>query len=105
VYRVQEIYPFFLYAFVVMPDHCHLLLRTSEAQSLSTIMRVYKGGVAHNIGKGPIWQSRFDAKIIRRNPHAVIAYIHQNPVKAGLVRTAEEYRWSSASRKWDVADV
>ena len=104
LYRVQEIHPFFLYAFVIMPDHCHILMNVSEDIGLSKVMRVYKSAVAHAIGIGPIWQSRFDAKHI---PDLIRAkqYIHHNPVKAGLCEIAEEYPWSSASGKWEISDL
>lgn len=104
LYRVQELYPFTLYGFVIMPDHCHLLLKVPEGQSLSAVMRVWKGGVAHNIGQGPVWQSRFDAKTARKRDGA-LQYIHWNPVRAGLVDSPEKYPWSSASGKWDVCDL
>ncbi len=102
LYRVQELHPFFLYAFVIMPDHCHFLMKVTEGETLSRVMRVFKGGVSHNIGRGPIWQSKFDAKPLN-NSETGIWYIHQNPVKAGLVEHAEDYPWSSASGKWDVS--
>ncbi len=43
LYRVQESYPFMLYAFVIMPDHCHFLLQIPDGGSLSKMMNVYKG--------------------------------------------------------------
>ena len=44
LYRVQSLHPFFLYGFVVMPDHCHFLLRVPEQGSISTIMNRFKMG-------------------------------------------------------------
>lgn len=103
LYRVQELHPFLLYAFVIMPDHCHLLINVSEAISISKVMRVYKAAVAHAIGKGPIWQSRFDTKVI---PLAQAKqYIHWNPVKAGLCENPEDYPWSSASGRWEISEL
>ena len=103
LYRVQELHPFFLYEFVIMPDHCHFLVKVPESGSVSKIMNVYKLGVAHNIGMGPIWQSRFHM-ILPEDPKFIRAYIQQNPVKAGLVEFADEYSWSSASGKWDTEE-
>lgn len=103
LFRVQELYPFLLYAFVIMPNHCHILMRASEEIGLSKIMRVYKTSVAHAIGRGPIWQSRFDAKSI---PLArAKTYIHWNPVKKNLCKNPEDYLWSSASRIWEVSEL
>ncbi len=104
LYRTQELFPFFLYAFVFMPDHCHLLMRVPGKAGLATVMRIFKGGASHNIGLGPLWQSKFDAKTFD-DPSIALHYIHQNPVKAGLVQAAELYPWSSASGRWDVSDL
>ncbi|MDA0376582.1 MAG: transposase [bacterium] len=104
LYRVQEQHPFFLHGFVIMPDHCHLLLFVDEHQSISTIIGCYKMAVSFGIGIGPIWQSRFHMRL-PENAAAMLHYIHSNPVKAGLVECAEDYLWSSGSGKWDITDV
>ena len=100
LYRVQELHPFFLYAFVVMPDHCHFLLRVAPPETISHIMNVYKSGLTFNLGIKKIWQKGFDIRIVK-NPEEARRYIHLNPVKGGLVEIAEDYPWSSASGKWD----
>ena len=104
LYRVQELHIFFLYGFVIMPDHCHLLIRITEEIKMSKIMNRFKMGLSHSIGKGPIWQARFDCRIVR-DPWRALKYIHQNPVKAGLCIKPEDYPWSSASGKWDVMEL
>ena len=104
IYRVQEQYPFFLHAFVIMPDHCHFLLFVNEHNSISKIMNRYKMGLSHSIGIGPIWQSRFHIHI-PENAIATLSYVHRNPVRAGLSEKTEDYPWSSASGKWDVTDL
>ena len=57
-----------------------------------------------NIGKGPIWQPRFHMRL-PENAGAALRYIHQNPVKAGLVDCPLDYPWSSASGKWDIVGL
>jgi putative transposase len=104
LYRVQEQYPFFLHGFVVMPDHCHLLLFVDTYQSISSIIGRFKMSVSFGIGIGPIWQRRFYMHT-PENASATLHYIHQNPVRAGLADRAEDYPWSSASGKWDVVDL
>jgi len=104
LYRTQHLHPFLLYGFVIMPDHCHLLLRVPEDESISRIMRQFKYGTSMNIGIGPIWQSRFHMKIVHEIRH-VLRYIHMNPVKAGLVEEPQDYPWSSACGKWDVIEM
>jgi len=103
LYFIQERHPFFLYGFVIMPDHCHLLLHIVEQSGISSLMRDYKRRVAFPIGKGPIWQSRFHVEFPKDN-NATLSYIHQNPVRAGLCTSAEEYPWSSACGRWDLKD-
>ncbi len=99
----QKRLDFRLNAFVVMPDHLHLLLVPGETW-LSDIMRSLKSFIAKQIigamgGAGPIWQSRFHDRAIRREDQFLTAvdYIHQNPVRAGLSPSAEQYPYSSAS--------
>lgn len=104
LYRVQESYPFTLYAFVIMPDHCHFLLQIPGGGSLSKMMNVYKGITSLSIGNGPMWQPRFHVRWVR-NISGALRYVHMNPIQDGLVDVPETYPWSSASGRWDVADV
>ncbi|OGJ55964.1 hypothetical protein A3D88_01025 [Candidatus Peribacteria bacterium RIFCSPHIGHO2_02_FULL_52_16] len=104
LYRVQELHPFFLYGFVIMPDHCHFLMQVVEPEKISKIMNVYKGIVSLNIGLGSIWQPRFHMTFPKES-REVLKYIHLNPVKKGLSDNAEDYPWSSASGKWDVTTL
>jgi putative transposase len=53
-----------LHAFVVMPNHVHLLLTVPEALTLERVMQFVKGGFSHEAGKSigsgtPFWQKRF----------------------------------------------
>lgn len=104
LYRVQELHPFFLYAFVIMPNHCHFLLRVLAPETISKIMRVFKYGTSMNCGKGSLWQPRYHVRF-PENPLEVLNYIHWNPVKAGLAEVPGDYPWSSASGKWDVSEL
>jgi len=94
---------FALFAYVVMPDHIHLLLSTFESE-LPAIMRSWKSRVALAIAKaprkpGPVWQKRYFDFILRRASDfsRKLVYIHQNPVTAGLAGCAEDWPWSSAA--------
>lgn len=104
LYRVQELHPFFLYGFVIMPDHCHFLLQVPEGGSVSRIMNAYKSGLTFDIGIPKLWQSRFHIRIAE-HPSGALEYIHFNPVKAGLVEEPHHYKWSSASGLWDVTPL
>lgn len=67
-------------------------------------MKVYKRAVAFNIGKGPIWQSRFHLVLPDNSPDC-LKYIHQNPVRGGLCKEADEYPWSSLDERWKTDDL
>lgn len=104
IYRVQLLRPFFLFGFVIMPDHCHFLVNVPVPETISQIIRIYKSGLAHQLGIGSIWQSRFHVRI-PEHPGKALEYIHLNPVRAGLVSNPEQYDWSSASGKFDVTPL
>ncbi len=103
LYRVQCWKPFFLFGFVIMPDHCHFLMNVPEHGSISKIMQAYKRSVCFEIGKA-IWQSRFHIKIVH-SCGPVLKYIHMNPVRQNLCLEPAAYPWSSASGRWDVCDL
>lgn len=93
----------FLFSFVIMPDHLHLLLYPREAM-LSDVLRDFKCKSAFSLRKlrsnpSPIWQPRFFDSVCRRVRvfWEKMDYIHQNPVRAGLVACAGEWEWSSAA--------
>jgi len=104
LYKTQQIHSFFLYGFVIMPDHCHLLLKVPEGGSVSRVMYTFKRAVAFALDRGPIWQSRFHI-VYPEDPGAVLAYIHQNPVKDGLCGKSDEYPWSSGCGRHDVSPL
>lgn len=101
-----------VHAFVVMPNHIHLLITVPEGMTLERVMQLVKGGFSHHAGKlfdirGAIWQKSFvdrrvrDASECLRFKH----YIHQNPVRAKLVSKAEDYLFSSANPRFTLDDV
>lgn len=101
LYRMQSLHPFFLYGFVIMPDHCHLLLKVEQPQTISGIIGAYKSGLTFDCAIPKMWQPRFHCRL-PRNPAPALRYIHQNPVKATIVERAKDYPWSSASGRWEV---
>jgi putative transposase len=94
-----------LHAFVVMPDHIHLLL-TPQSITLERAVQLVKGGFSHRIGsKFPVWQRGFaDLRMRDREDYLThVNYIHDNPVRARLCQTPEDYRYSSAYRQADLS--
>jgi putative transposase len=89
-----------LHAFVVMPDHFHILLTPQEI-TLERCLGLIKGGFSHKMGsKFPIWQRGFTDHRIRNREEFLtrLNYIHQNPVDERIVECAELYPHSSAYR-------
>jgi putative transposase len=92
---------FLLFGFVVMPDHVHVLL-TPRNLGLITLMTQFKSAAAKRLlekrnSRGPFWQPRYFDNVIRRvrSFWEKLEYIHNNPVEAGFVSHAEDWRWSS----------
>ena len=101
-----------LHAFVVMPNHVHLLVTVPEGQTLERTMQLVKGGFSFQAGKlfgirGSIWQKSFVDRRVRdaTEAEAFIRYIHQNPVKAGLVEAAAEFIYSSMNSEFELDEL
>ncbi len=95
-----------LLAWCIMPNHVHVLI--CPKASLGTILQSWKSytgrwALAHNaeLGLGisgkAFWMREYWDRYIRDKKHyeAVVDYIHNNPVKAGLCDVPEQWRWSS----------
>src|ERR1700761_8306138 len=98
MYRRQGHYK--LHAFVVMPDHIHLLL-TPQGETIERVMGLIKGGSSHRLAcRGPVWQRGSSDHRIRDKEDFLTrrSYIHQNPVRAHMVDLAENYPYSSVYR-------
>jgi putative transposase len=96
---------FRLHAFVVMPDHVHLLL-TPKDTSIERAMQLIKGGYSRKLGsKFPVWQRGFTDHRIRDRSDwdRHFEYIHSNPVRARLCQQPEDYPYSSAFRQADLS--
>ena len=91
-----------LHAYVLMPNHFHLLLTpdTDEAlpQMMQSLGRSYVRYFNDRHGRsGTLWEGRYRSTLIQPERHllACMAYIDLNPVRDGLVAEAREYPWSS----------
>jgi putative transposase len=94
---------FELHAFVLMPEHAHLLLTPTPGVTLERAIQFIKGGYSHALGadlgrKGEVWQRGFTDHRIRdaADFDAHRGYIHENPVRRGLTQIASDYRYCSA---------
>jgi putative transposase len=98
---------FDIHAFVVMPDHIHLLLTPGDRITLERAVTFVKGTFSYRMKKElgyllDVWAEGYHDERIRSVEHCVdvIDYIEMNPVWRGLVGTAREFPFSSASGRW-----
>lgn len=94
-----------LHSAVVMPDHVHLLLTPLRREDgwpyrLQEILKLIKGASARSVNailrsSGPVWQEESFDHVLRstENFRDKVEYIRQNPVRRGLVKRPEDYRW------------
>ncbi len=98
----RSLHRYELHSFVVMPNHVHLLV-TPKVNSTRWLGPL-KGFTAHQANEilgmqgKPFWQDESYDHLVRsrREFERIRGYIEQNPVKAGLASSAEEFLWSSA---------
>jgi putative transposase len=121
--RVRRKFRLFVYGYVIMPEHVHLLLSEPKEilggdvhtsggplkpsfglsgnahETLADALKSLKQGVARRlIGDAEhFWQKRYYDFNIRDYPQFLekLRYIHRNPVKAGLCERPEDWQWSS----------
>ena len=100
-------------AFCLMPTHYHLIVQTPDA-NLSRCMRHLNGvytqryNVRHGCD-GTLFRGRYKSILVDADSYMLqlVRYIHQNPLKAGLVKRLDQYVWSShkgylsKAKKWN----
>ena len=94
---------YLLHAFVLMPDHVHLLLTPRLDVTIERAVQLIKGRSSYELGalrgrKAEVWQRGFTDHRIRDSHDFALHqhYIHQDPVVAKLVTVPAEYRYCSA---------
>ena len=100
-YRGQGKY--LLHEFVVMPDHFHALITPAYEISLERAVHFIKGGFSYRLKSSlAVWQASFTNHRIHDDVDCERhrEYIWMNPVRAGLVRSPEEYVYSSANGRF-----
>jgi putative transposase len=102
--QAQQVVPTRLLAFCVLPNHWHLLLWPRHDDELSrflhwvTMTHTQRWHAhRHTAGTGSLYQGRFKSFPVQEDEHLLVAlrYVERNPLRAGLVRRAERWRWSS----------
>lgn len=90
-----------VYAWCLMGNHIHLLIKEGSENISKTMQRLGVSYARYYNWKynavGHVFQDRFRSENVETDGYllTVVRYIHQNPVKAGLVKKVSEYKWSS----------
>jgi putative transposase len=99
-----------IWAYVLMTNHVHLIAVPKEEESISNALQkahtTYSTYFNEKYGYvGHVWQSRPKMSVMD-DAYAknAIRYVERNPVRAGMVRQAEEYLWSSAAAHCGLRD-
>jgi REP element-mobilizing transposase RayT len=95
-----------LFAWVIMPNHVHALMAPMAGNRLADIVCAWKSWTAKAINRrrgdsGKVWQREYFDRFNRDERHfeATLAYIEENPVKAGLAAKPVDWRFGSARRR------
>ena len=103
LYETKQAHEFYLHAFCLMDNHVHLMISEGDEDIATTMKRITVSYVYYFNKKyervGHLFQDRFKSEAIEGDSYVIslLRYIHQNPVKATMVKTADEYRWSSCN--------
>ena len=94
---------FKILAYCLMSNHVHFIVVPKEEPDLAKVFKTTHMRYAHYINKqrkvkGHLWQGRFYSCILDdAHLYRAIRYVENNPVRAKIVKSAWEYKWSSAS--------
>ena len=99
--ELPERYNIVVHAYALMPNHFHILLQTPNA-NLSRAMSHLLGRYASELNRkyewdGPLFKGRFKNKVVENSEYwrHLLAYVHLNPVRGGLVTRLNESDWTS----------
>jgi REP element-mobilizing transposase RayT len=102
LFYYKHISKYELFGYCLMDNHVHLLIKES-AEPISIIIKRISSSFVYWYNRkyercGHLLQERFKSEIVENETYflTVLRYIHQNPIKAGLSKKADEYKWSSA---------
>ena len=101
--RVRRWYGSYITAYVVMPEHVHLLISEPERSTLSVVIQMLKQITSQKLRPMSVprfWRTRYYSFPVwsERKRVEKLRYIHRNPVKRGLVARPEDWPWSSFLR-------
>lgn len=105
LFEAKEKYPMRILSYCIMPNHWHMILYPETDESMPRFMR----WITHthtqrwhvhqkSIGYGHLYQGRYKSFPIEKENYFIQAcrYIERNPLRAGLIKKAQDWRWGSA---------
>jgi len=100
--RISRRYETSVHAYVLMTNHVHLLMTSKQQDGLSRTMQQVGSSYTRHVNDryertGTLWEGRFRSSPVDSDFYclACYRYIELNPVRAGMVSSPGEYRWSS----------
>lgn len=99
--RYKELHKYYLYAYVLMNNHLHLLIETKEVPLSKILQGINQSYTAYFNRRyktvGHLFQGRYKAILCDKDRYllSLIKYIHLNPVRAKIAQGPEDYLWSS----------
>jgi putative transposase len=90
-------YVFFVFGYVVMPEHVHLLVSEPRRLTLDRAIQALKTSISKQSSPHPFWLVRYyDFNVWSEDKRVEkLRYMHRNPVARGLVNLPQEWKWSS----------
>ncbi|HHH38327.1 MAG TPA: transposase [Sedimenticola sp.] len=99
---ISQRYDVAVHAYCLMTNHIHFLCTPGRATAISQTMKVVGSRYAQYFNRkyqrtGTLWEGRHRASLVQSEKYFLTCsrYIELNPVRAGIVKRPEEYRWSS----------
>lgn len=94
-------YNHLLHAYCWMTNHVHVAIQAGQeplARFIGTLLSRYAKGFNRNMGRsGHLFERRYGAKLVKDDSYLLelVRYIHQNPIRAGIVTRVSDYKWCS----------
>jgi len=102
LFTIKQELDFKIYSFIFMSNHVHLLFKEEEPGDISTAMHKlltsYAGWYNKKYSRsGSLFGDRYASKPVKEDKYlsSLVRYIHQNPIRAGVVSKLNDYKWSS----------
>lgn len=99
--------PIKIFGYCLMPNHFHLIVMPLQGEDLSRWMQwVMTSHVrryhTHYGSSGHVWQGRFKSFIVQEDDHLlmVLRYVEGNPVRANIVSSVKDWKWSSYQKRY-----